>query len=249
MIRDYINGYIEAQSDTKKEEVGIGGFTAFARINDSTKYSATVPNTALEDGSIASDHIVNNPITITINGNISDVYLKPDKLFELQRKAVATAGTISQYLPARTSTQIAKANALANDITSKIDAVDNLIEAGSSPSSLFGSDDDTITNIENFINILEAYYYSKTLISIEMKYRTHENMAITELSITRDNENNAQTFALTAVKVNFAALVYTDASEFFKNPSGDAGSQTDPEKDKGTQAPQTKSLLSFLGGS
>jgi len=75
-IRDYINGQFE--NDGKDgEEVGIGGFTAFAQISEKFSRSAKVPTTFLEDGSHVNDHIIREPLTVSIEGNVSDVYAQP----------------------------------------------------------------------------------------------------------------------------------------------------------------------------
>ena len=72
-IRDYINGQFE--NDGKDgEEVGIGGFTAFAQVSEKFKSSASVPVTYLENGTHVNDHIIREPKTISIEGNVSDLF-------------------------------------------------------------------------------------------------------------------------------------------------------------------------------
>jgi len=64
-IRDYINGQYE-HDGKDGEEVGIGGFTAFAQIREKFKRSASVPVTYLENGTHVNDHIIREPKTISI---------------------------------------------------------------------------------------------------------------------------------------------------------------------------------------
>ncbi|MCX0007971.1 hypothetical protein MP879_07185 [Escherichia coli] len=60
-----LDGLMQAQSSGKDtvKKVGIGGFSMFARVSDATEYPSQVPVDVLEDGSNASDDIINGPLT------------------------------------------------------------------------------------------------------------------------------------------------------------------------------------------
>jgi len=73
-IRDYINGQYEHEGKDG-EEVGIGGFTAFAQISEKFKRSASVPVTYLENGTHVNDPHHSRAKTISIEGNVSDLFV------------------------------------------------------------------------------------------------------------------------------------------------------------------------------
>lgn len=247
MIQEYIDGYIESITGKAKSKVGIGGFTTFATVADSTKYKAKAPIYPLEDGSIANDHIINEPISISITGEVSDVMLEPSALTELQKRLTAEIGNVTQYLPFKTESQLQKINEIANDAQDKIKKIDKAIADGKQAMSFFGNkSSQNDTNRENFINFIEAVYYGKILISVSVPYRVHDNMAIVDLTIERNNQDEVTRFSMTLQKVRIAEIIYTDLQELKKKPAPAVKDQVGNKTDKGAQAPtKEKSLLSF----
>jgi len=249
MIQEFIAGYAESLAGKSKQRVGIGGFTTYATVADSTKYKAKAPIYPLEDGSFANDHIVNEPISISITGEVSDIIVNPSTFTELQKTVSAQVGNVTQYLPSRTQTQISRVNALVNDAQDKIKQIDKAIADGKQASSFFGNNATTSkTYREQFIDFIEAIYYGKQLISVSVPYRTHANMAITDLTIERNNQDEVIRFSMTLQKVRIAELVYTDIQLLKKKPAPAVKDQLSNKSDKGVQAPtKEKSIAAFIG--
>lgn len=249
MIAEYIEGQVKSLSSPIKTEIGIGSFTLFARVSDSSKYKATVPIYTLEDGSFASDHIINSPLEITISGEISDIHIKPAALATIQNRVTSQIGSITKYAPARTATQISRVNAFANSIQDKYRAIDSAIEDGKQAYTFFGNKANTAKGLrEQFIDYIESVYYGKQLISIDMPFRTHSDMSIVDLTIERNNQDEVLRFSLKAQKVAFAKVAFTALSNIIKNPSDAVKNQLSNAKDKGSQQPKKEqSLISFIG--
>jgi len=242
-IRDYLSSQFGSD---EQEAVGIGGFTTAARVSERVSRSASVPNTFLEDGSHINDHIIRNPLTLSIEGNVSDSFFMPSPAIAALQAAQAQAGSISQYAPARTQAQLSKVSGLANDFINAVDKVDSFLESSNRVASYLGLQDDTAkNNIEDFIDTMESLQEGQQLISIDMPFRTYDQMYITSLEITRTNQTNSLDFTMELQQFRFADTIFVEISAA-SNPSSATNGQTEGAKDKGVQEGEevTESLLS-----
>jgi len=231
-IRDYLGSQFDSD---EQEAVGIGGFTTTARVRERVLRSASVPTTFLEDGSHINDHIIRNPLTLSIEGNVSDAFFMPNPAIAALQAAQEQVGNITQYAPARTQAQVSRVSGLANDFTNAIDKVDSFIESSSRVASYLGLQDDTAkSNIENFIDTMESLQEGEQLISIDMPFRTYEQMYITSLEITRTNQTNSLDFTMELQQFRFADTIFTEITPA-ANPSAATNGQTEGSKDKGVQ--------------
>lgn len=231
----------------KSEEIGIGGFSLMARVTESYTLSSQIPTTWLEDGTNVNDHIILDPLTLTIDGVVSDVFVRREAAIEAITRVQAEIGNLQMYLPTRTNTQAQKVNALINDATDQYRKIDRAVDAGKQVYDL--AKGETEKNLrEQFLDVIDELHYGKQLISIDMPYRTYDSMRITSVQITRNNEDEAIAFKITAQQMRFADTIYVDASEFFANASDGTGGKTDGLSDKGPQKPKevTESTLNLI---
>lgn len=260
IIDELFKGRAQSSQSSSEEEIGIGGFKLFARVNQSTQYKAQVPNFVLEDGSYANDHIINDPLVLSINGEVGGKFFQklqsyiPDFLTGSQQNALSN---VSVYLPSRTTSQLSMINSLRSDANSYLSQLNRMASVGTELFNVFNgtSAQKEKDNQEQFISFLESVYYSKQLIDIEMPYKKHTTMAMTDLSVERNNTENSIKFTASLKKVQFAQIVYTSASKYFKKPSSASATnkKTESAKDKGSQKPadnkkSSKSLLTTLMG-
>lgn len=102
-------------------------------------------------------------------------------------------------------------------------------------------------------------YYGKQLISVEVDYRTHENMALSGLTISTDNQTMETKFEASFTKITFTQLTTAPIEQHFKSPSAAAKSKTAGVANKGAQTPadnskksngtsQSKSVMTSLKG-
>lgn len=245
MIKDFIDGKKKALSG-EVEPIGIGGFNLFAKVNESTNYKAIIPTQVLEDGTTVSDDIINDPVTISITGSVGDSHIELADLPEQIRQAQDVLGEITTMLPVRTQAQMNKVKAIGASVNDAINKADRFIDLGKSAYNLVSGGSNSKSLREKFIDYIEAVYFGKQLIDVEVAYRTFTNMAIASLTIRTDASAAQTDFELIVQQVETSAAAYTDISSFYKAP---AGNFAEGLSDKGAQNPKdgkTKSLLSAM---
>lgn len=230
-IANYLNR--DTQS-APQQEIGIGGFTALVRVRESYNLSSQAPATPVEDGSVVNDHIILDPLTISIEGDVSDVHLRESPAIRTLIQSQAEIGDISsEYAPDRTQTQLSQIAALANDALDATRRIDSLLDTGEQIAELFGNQDaGSVANRQRFLDHMEALRNGKQLISIDMPYRRLDRMVITSLVVRYDNETESTGFSLEAQQVRLAELQFVEVQQRAEGLNG----QTDPEANKGTQA-------------
>lgn len=260
MIRDFNAGQNEALSSPKTEEVGIGGFVLFARVSDSTTYETQAPTSFVEDGSYLGDHLINGPIKINISGEVSEIFLNPPPQSQSDKR-LPTVGAVTALAPARTASQAQRVAQIIDTATDRFKEIDSALKRGRNAREFSGNLAGTKPVREQFIDYIESVHYGRQLITISMPYRTHDSMAITGVTITRDNQRNALTFTLTAQKMRIAKTIFVSAAQFYTKPAPAVASQTAGLSSKGVQSPESgtgtdtaapgrkeKSFLSALRG-
>lgn len=250
MIRDFIEGKKKALSG-EDNSVGIGGFKLFARVSEGVNYKATVPNQFLEDGSNAADDILLDPITIIIRGVVGDQHIELSEPPERVQALQDATGKISALLPNRTQSQINKIKSIGTTVMNAVDTVDKYLDAGAAAYDLVSGADTPKPLREKFIDFIEAVYFGKQLIDVDVEFRTHTNMAIVSLDLRTDNKTKETAFEIQLQKVQIASAEYTDIGDFYKKPAAGSADTVAGKTDEGAQNPkagQEKSLLSAMLG-
>jgi len=239
-VADYLNRY---RPGAEAKEIGIGGFTALARVSETYKLGADAPDAAVEDGSFVHDHVILKPITLAITGSVSDVHVRRNPIVRDFIRAQAEIGNLtSRYAPNRTPSQVAKLGAIANAAADALRQLDALLAAGEQVNKLFGNKDPAGKTIrEQFMDDMEALYFGKQAFTIDMPYRQFTNMVITAITFSTDNAQDDTGFSLEAKQLTFAKL---ETVQIAPAPAGGTGGQLETEKDQGTQSgePVEKSL-------
>ena len=134
MIGDFIKESIFGSllsSDT--QTIGIGGYTAEVRIRDQMILTSTAPTSYLEDGSFVQDHIINDPISFSLTGEIADIIVQS----RINNNAfVSPLGDIGSIIGFGTSFTTSQQQVIDKAITSISDTVDKI--ANANPSDIFG---------------------------------------------------------------------------------------------------------------
>lgn len=245
-ILDFINQKIGKQG---LEQVGIGGFTMMVRTRETYDESAEVPTTYLEDGSSVEDHIIINPITVTIEGAVSDVFVSPSALQQISPRIASTIGQIGIYLPPRSASQAQKVAALASTAVDKIRQLDRVVQDGQQVLSLFGdrsAPSDSGTLQSKFVQSMSALVKGRQVISIDMPYRTLDSMYITLFQPSWDNQEKTTRFKIVAKEIRIADESTGAQQSLIASPSQGLSGTADPLADKGVQAGK-KAPTSLLG--
>lgn len=237
-IQDLKAGEDQALSSSSLEEVGIGGFTLFARVSDQTQYSTASPTSVVEDGSYIGDHLINAPIKLTINGDVADVFFNAPPPSRSESR-LPTVGKTTSFMPKRTPSQDQRAVRVTDTAGDRRRGINEQISLGTNSGEFIGNKSGSKPIREQFVDFIESLHYGKQLTTISMPFRNHESMAINDVVITRDNQRHALTFSLTAQKFRIAKTIYSDVSRFYKKPAPAVKSQTGGTKDKGVQSPKS----------
>jgi len=184
---------------------------------------------------------------LSIEGVVSDVYVKPSPTLNAVRAFETQVGAVAQYLPGRTQSQISRIAGIVPDILNQIDALDRAIQVRQDVAGAVGfTGVEGKSNIEQFIDTMKGLADSDVLISIDAPFRKYENMAITSISYTRDNKTKSLSFSIEAQQLRFAQTLYAQVSA--PAPAGGLDGQTSAEADKGSQEGEDveQSFLSYI---
>lgn len=245
--RDFLNARATSDIQTK---VGIAGFTLLARVRNTYAFTSEVPTTYLEDGSSVEDHIILNPVPITIEGRVADVFVQQSFTEAVSSVAASTAGAIGVFAPERTSTMLQKVGSLAASANDALAKIDSLIGAGVQVASFLGViSTEGKTLREKFVDTMESLHFGLQVVDIEMPYRTFKNMRI-NVTFDTDNVDDALNFKIEAVQVRTAEQALSSAGSLLPDPSPALNGQAQTEADKGVQegASVDTSLLGTILG-
>lgn len=249
MIQDFAKQIFGYERTDDRQEIGIGGFTADVRVSESIQMTSDVPDNYVEDGSVINDHIINNPIVLSIDGEVADINEKVVFVPPILLEAVDKAGEIiaSTYIGQKTLQMIQKIEKIAAPINKAYETIDNALDKGQQVYDFF-SGQKAKTIQDDFFDFLNQIYYSKQLISIHMPFRTYKNMRITSLTIVRDNTTNqALKYKLQAKEVRFAKTILVDSRKYFqKAPSASVKGKVSDKENKGVVEGQKKSFLGTI---
>lgn len=235
--------FISSQNSSKKEDVGIGGFKTLAIADIATRYTSTVPTVVLEDGSFASDDIINNPVTINISGVVGDIYDESvGTLQDISSKAYPEVGQVLDLLPRYAVGKLQQLQQL--DAINKVNEVLNsdIARVGGKVYDLISGNISINKSLqERFIEFIEAVHYSRTPITISTRYRNYENMALNDLNISEDNQTNLISFSAQFTEIQYSTIEFTEVASVLQKskPSQAVGGKVASKANKGGQAVQT----------
>lgn len=215
------------------QQIGIGAFTALVRVTETVNFESSAPTTILEDGSSVNDHIINQPITLQITGEVSDIQALPTQADLIINNVNANLGTITKYLPANTSFQISKINTIVNEARDIVNRLDDVINDSQQIYNLFGNKSLGKKNTQKFFDSMEKIRRAKLPIKIQMPYKVYEKMAIVSITINTDNQAEPLSFSINAQEIRFAKVDFVGIEEFKENPSTALKGQTDGATNKG----------------
>lgn len=226
---DFIGELKSWQKDryNDKERIGIGNFTMFVSINETINKSATITSNPIENGSFINDHIIKNPISLNIEGEVADVYVSPAYVPANVDKIFPTVAEIRSYFPERTNIQISKINSLVNNIEDEVSKVNDIINKTQNIYNKFTSSNDDITT--EFLKFFDKVYEENLIIKVNCVNKIYENMAITDFSISKKNKTSL------AFTINLQQIVIVETIVNYVNASSASKYQTSTLADKGSR--------------
>jgi len=230
--------------------IGIGGLTIGARIREVISLQKEAPDTPLEDGSFAHDHLIRRPIQIVIEGYIGDIDYKQSQLLAEFIRANKQVGVIGSYLPVRTQSQIDRVNSMVLSARDAYKQTEAAINAGRQVFEIF-KPSSSKTLVSQFFEAMTNLYNSDMLIDIQVGLGGYRNMAVIGTSFPRNvNQEPGLLYSITCKQITFAETVYSAVQPLVKNPSTDIDGQAEKETNKGLNEGEdvNQSLLSKIAG-
>lgn len=247
IARTSINGFANKQDN---QQIGIGGFTAGVRIEENIILESEVPDSPLENGSVASDHVINKPVIVSFTGVIGDIDLKPVPVIDITTRANQNLGAVSVLIPPRTQTQISKINGLVSSAYDIAKRVDGLVAAGEQIFSIFEPNQSKSAS-DQFFAAINQLREAKALIDIETNFGIYKNMAIISTSLPRSlGQQKDLVYSIRAKQLTFAETVFSQVKELKRNPGTGLQGQAQDLIDKGVNSGKEvqESLLSKIVG-
>lgn len=242
MIRDFVRSKINKQADP--EVVGINQFNLFARVSDNISYASQVPVHYLEDGSFASDHVINEPIKISISGIVADEYIELGEPNELLQGIENLAGRIGVYFPVRTQSTMNKIYKMRSEAFDAIDKIDETIDLFNTGFGLFAGNTEKSIR-EKFVEWLDATWTSKQPVKVQMRFKNYDNMLITSVDVRTDNKTEEIQFEINLQQARLSKSISVDITDFFGAAPAARDSVADVV-DKGSQSADSGKERSLL---
>jgi hypothetical protein len=269
MITDSFSGSLENFSNFKKiyndkldtilaipqsAKYNIGGFVINAKLSEDIEQKAEVTTNPLESGEIISDHVVVQPTTITITGEVSNLELLPRTTEQsaINKHINNFTNIITPYIPNRTNSQKNKIQGLINKAESYLDLADEAIKKGRQIYDVLNGEQnyDLETNQKAFRRFFDAMLSARMPMTITTKNWVWMNMVIVGFSENSDNESFLR-FALTFQEVRFAeteTLKLTPIGSTSSQVKYQVENKVDIGKQNGKDEPNTILLRIFGNG-
>lgn len=244
----FTDGIAKSLSGTKQEtEIGIGGFRLFAKVNESTNYSNVVPIDVLEDGTNSTDDIINNPIVVSINGVVGDLFVEPTNFPELISKDYSLVGEVTALLPSKSMQQLQRISQINTQLREASLLADRAKRIGGNVKEFFNNSASTAKSAQDkFVEFMEVIYYSGQPIKLSTNRRDYDNMALSDLTIDENNEDGEVKFSVRFTQINFLELVFVEVRKKYSSPSGAVSGKTSGVASKGGQTPESNTETSLL---
>lgn len=230
-------------------QVGIAGFSLYAAVNETVNLKADAPTSVVEDGSSLNDHIINAPVTVSIDGIVGDVFRRESSVFNRVTPVSNTLGLITSFFPRFTAFQNQVVDKIQNTVSTAIGSINSILQAGNPLNAIVGNLDTASKTLqEQFIDAVENIYYGKQIIPLDVGGRRYESMVITSVTFTKSNVDTSISFKIEAQKFTLAQTTFIEVEKVAradKNPSSALGGQTKDAKQIGTQS-GVKREQSFL---
>lgn len=245
-------GLVQKNNDNHNGFDGI--FLDDIRTKESLDLSVSIPNTFVEDGNYVNDHTIFNPKTLSIEGEVGEVYQRDNSTLNEYFTYSDKLGVISQYTGTKTATQLTKINKIANDSFNVIRQYEKIQgDIDYVKDSFIDGNKAIQTKFIDFIN--NDLYTQGKLITIETSLGYFTDMKLVSANITKDNTSGQYLrYKLNFQKWRTAKTILTPfekltskAGSIKNKTAGDAKNQTDKTSDKGNvQGKEDKSLASTI---
>ncbi len=233
----------DSLKSSEKQYFGIGEFTAFVEVDSTVNFNATAPDVVCEDLTTAQDSIINRPKTYSINGEVADIFIKTEPETGIGTTLNKILNTATPYLPQRSLSQIQKIQDQADNISNQVQRVAGALSGAASILTglgLLGNAGTSKTIKEQFFDHIERIYDSRQPITVDLQYRTLQNVVIESFSYKEDNVGDPGVFQISLKQLRIVSVdlfrdsqTLNDAEKAKINENQTVDGQLDSNVDKG----------------
>lgn len=226
-----------------KSAKGISGFLFDIPETENIELSSEITDHYTENNSYINDHEIKKPITITLSGFVGELIFRPPEGVEGSIQEIGNRlEVVDAYLGDLTPgfvQDIQKATNLAETAVStlnqQLDRLQNVV-------GFFEGESVEETAQQKAFNNLYSLWQSATLLTVQTPWRYFENMRITNIGFSQDQETDQISNITVSLKeLRFSEVETTDFDNYINTPREEV--QKIPGEDIGKIQGRTESFL------
>ena len=188
--RSFVNDRANALVAPKTAE-GIGGFLFDVPREDQVNLNIDVTDHFTENNSFINDHIVNQPITITLSGFQGElVFERPSGIAGAAQQIQNRLETVEAYLGERTPGAIQQAQDIVGQAQSAISTINQTLDRAQNVIGLLdGQEGPEETRQQRAYNQLNAFRLARTPVTVQTPWAYFNSMIITSLTFIQTEES------------------------------------------------------------
>ena len=188
--RDYVNDRFDALLSPNTAE-GIGGFLFSVPKEEQIELVTDVTDHFTENNSFINDHVVNQPIRITLSGFIGElVFEAPSGIAGAAQLLQNRLETVEAYLGDRTPGAIQQAQEVIGQAQTAISTINQTLDRVQNVVGLLGSPFGTeLTRQEEAYNELNGLRVARTPVTVRTPWAYFNSMIITSITFLQTEES------------------------------------------------------------
>jgi len=246
-ISSTLNNIVNVSDD---ENIGIGGLLLNSVTAETITKKQTLTTNPVESGVKVSDHIIKDPILLSVVAQVGDTDIDIDKgLNAINKRLLSALPNVTAFLPKRTATQLTKVSGLITQANDQINKIQSVLEKAGNIFDLFSKSVQEEPLQKQVSLYFDYLFTSSQPIQIQTKHKIYNNMVLISLPEERSDQFLTN-FNLVFQQVTFAETQVLEVAKFFKKPSGQAAPQTSQKENGGKQQGEDvpKSLATTIIG-
>ena len=188
--REFADNQVNAILQPKTAE-GIGGFLFDIPREENIELSSDVTDHFTENNSFINDHVVNQPIIVTLSGFQGELkFERPSGIAGAAQQLQNRLETVEAYAGERTPGFVQQAQSVVGQAQNAIATIDQTIDRAQNLVGLLGNVGDGLTRQQQAYGELNALRLAKTPVTLQTPWRYFDSMIITSISFVQP-ENSA----------------------------------------------------------
>lgn len=215
--------YLDNSANTivrPKSSKGISGFLFDIPETENIELNSEITDHYTENNSYINDHEIRKPITITLTGFIGELVFRPPEgvegtLQEIDNRLETVEAYLGDFTPGFVQ-DVQRVTSLAQSavstINQQLDRIQNVV-------GFFDGESIEETAQQKAFNNLYSLWQSSTLLTVQTPWRYFENMRITNIGFSQDQETDTISNIVVSLKeLRFAEIETTDFDNYINTP-------------------------------